>query len=180
MSAPAHRPTPHPLAEGWRVEIPMPVFPDGRQRGEPVGWLNLNKLTGGVRGAQQRWRVKKQWREAAYAAYRAHRLPRGLDRIYLQVEFRFPDKVRRDPANYELTIKPIIDALQPERCGVRYNPAKKRREPFVDKGWGVVPGDDPRYVVRGPELAIGEPLGRGNPIKGMVILHITPMGAPTS
>lgn len=177
MSAPARRPAPATIAEGWRIEIPMPDHgPDApaRLRGKPVGWLNLNKLTGGVRANQDRWWAKKAWRLAAYLAYQQARLPRGLPCVYIEVEFRFPDRTHRDPSNYELTVKPIIDALQPEKSGVRYNPAKKRRLPFVDKGWGVIPGDDPRYVVRGPELAIGEPLGRTNPVKGMVILHIKP------
>jgi hypothetical protein len=178
MTEPAGRRAPTVLAEGWRIEIPMPVHgPDApsRLRGKPVGWLSLNKLAGGVRAAQDRWWVKKAWRLAACLAYQRHRLPRGLPRIYIEVEFRFSDRTRRDPSNLELTVKPIVDALQPERSGIRYNPAKKRREPFVDKGWGVIPGDDPRYVVRGAEMEIGEPLGRTNPIKGMVILHIKPL-----
>ncbi len=155
----------------------MPLFTEGRNRGKPVGWLNLNDVGGGVRAAIGRDKQKKEWRLAAKLAYQHHRLPRGLERIFVTIEFRFPDKLHRDPSNYELTVKPCIDALQPEKSGIRYNPGLRRQAPFVEHGWGVVAGDDPRFVVRGPEMAVGEPLGRRNPIKGMVIVHIKPLPA---
>lgn len=173
MTAPAGRRAAAITASEWRVEIEMPVHVDGRDRGKPVGWLTLNKIQGGVWGAIGRWRAAKAWRIAAYDAYKRAKLPRGLRCVYVEVEFRFPDRTRRDLPNFELTVKPVIDALQPEKSGMRYNPHLKRKAPFVDKGWGVIPGDDRRYLIRGPELPPGEPLGRQNPIKGMIILHIT-------
>lgn len=178
-AVPAFRPAPSLLAEGWRVEIPMPVFPDGKDRGKPVGWLNLNAIGTGARGAIKINKAKKQWRIAAALAYKKHRVPQNLGAIYVLVGFRFSDRRHRDPSNYELTIKPVIDALQPQKSGIRYNPALKKQAPFVDHGWGVVPGDDPRFVTRGPELQVGDPLGTKNPVKGMVIVHIFPMPTTT-
>jgi len=82
---------------------------------------------------------------------------------------------RRDPSNYELTVKRCIDALQPMRSYVRKHSKTKKPELVIELGVGVVEGDDPRYVVRGPEMPVGLPLGTKNPVKGMVILHIYPL-----
>ena len=161
-----------PQGRSWRVEVPMPVHVDGRLAGKPVGWLNLNDLGVGSRAALARWKAKKAWRVAATDALRRARVPQGLARIGLTVEFRFRDRIRRDPGNYELTVKPVVDALQPQVTGMRRNPRTKVLAPFVDHGHGVIPGDDPRYLVRGEELAVGVPLGRKNPVQGMVVLHI--------
>ncbi len=178
MTSPDLHSPPIDTADSWRVEIPMPVHgPDAPAalRGEPAGWLSLNNLPVGTKSISRFWRAKKAWRLAARDAYRRHRVPQGLDRIYLVVEFRFPVRNKNlNPSNYEPTVKPIIDALQPEKTGMRRNPKTKKLAPFVDYGWGVVPDDAQRHVVRGPELLVGEPLGRTSPIKGMVIITITP------
>ncbi len=170
-------PAPHgPLiavADGWRVEIPMPT---GRG-GTPVGWLSLND-----RGHwSRRHKVTKACRAAARDASCANRLPRGLDHVHVQVEFRFPDRRRRDPSNFEGTAKPVIDALQPPKTTIIRDKASGRpkvRNGKIQKqeevGWGVVPGDDPRYITRGAEMPVGEPLGRTSPTTGMVIITITP------
>jgi hypothetical protein len=175
MTVPARRPAPAPVAEGWRVPIDMPVHDSGRNRGKPVGWLSLNNVAGGAAGAIARWRASKAWRAAAYNALTKAMVPVGLGRVYIEVELRFPDRLHRDPANFEPTVKPCIDSLQSMRRYVRKHPKTGRDELVIELGRGVVPGDDPRYVVRGPELPVGEPLGRANPIKGMVILHIRPL-----
>lgn len=146
----------------------------GRSAFKPVGWLSLNDRPGGRGAAIAAWRAKTAWRTAAYNALLRRRLPTGLARIYVQVEFRFPDRLHRDPSNFEPTVKPIIDALQTTR---QYHRKKRGGglELVVEPGIGMVLGDDPRYLVRGPELPVGEPLGRANPIKGVVILHIVPL-----
>jgi hypothetical protein len=174
MTNPAARRSPVALAEGWTVEIPMPVD----RKGHPVGWVSLN--------GREHWREKHRrtqaWRIAARDAYAAHRLRRGLDHVYIEIVFRFPDRRHRDPSNFEATAKPIIDALQPQKTSIIRDketgkPKLKkggRFETREDIGWGVVPGDDPRYITRGPEMPVGEPLGRDHPVKGMVIITIKP------
>lgn len=148
------------------------------RKGRPVGWLSLNN-----RGHwSRRHRVTKAWRTAACEAYKRHRLPRGLDHVYVEVEYRFPDRLTRDPSNFEGTAKPVIDALQPYKTTVVRD--KDTGKPKVkngkietkeEPGWGVVAGDDPRYVTRGPEMPVGEPLGRANPVKGLVIITVKPL-----
>lgn len=178
MTSPARRPVPAAIAEGWSVPIEMPHH-DGTvtrsKRWKPVGWLSLNNLPDTVTKRIYHNKAKQAWLLAAVAALRRARIPRDLGRVYVEIEFRFTEDHQQEPSNYELTVKPIIDAFKPERSGIRYNPGKRRREPFVDHGYGLVPDDKQRYVVRGPELPIGPYLGRKNPIKGMVILHIKPL-----
>jgi hypothetical protein len=112
---------------------------------------------------------------AAAAAYERAALPKGLGRIYVEVVFRFPDLIRRDPDNYSATVKPTIDALQPRKVRHVQNKKTGKLEIRVDAGWGVIPADDPRYVVRGPEQPVGEPLGRDNPCKGVITVRIVPL-----
>lgn len=151
---------------GWRVEVTMPVFGVG----VPVGWQSLNKLPTTVRD-KIRWdAARREWRQAAYAAIITAQVPRNLGRISATIELRFPDRTVRDPANFEPTIKPVIDAFGPQR--VRRSPQKKKDFGIVvELGRGVIPGDDPRYLTR-PNPIIGPPLGRQNPIKGVIIVHV--------
>jgi hypothetical protein len=153
----------------------MPVWESGKKAGEPVGWLSLNRLP------TTRWqkvafdKVRGLWRTGAYSALVVARVPRGLARAEVAVELRFTDRTVRDPSNYELTIKPVIDALGPQR--IYESKAKKKDHGIVvEHGRGVIPGDDPRYLVR-PNTTVGEPLGRTNPIKGIVTLTIRPLPA---
>lgn len=175
MTWPASRPEPRPDAEGWRVEIPMPCFHDGRQKGKPVDWLSLNKIPASRADAIKHWQAAKTWRLAARDAFRRHRIPKGLDLIYLTVEFRFATNRHRDPSNFELTVKHCIDALQPEKTGKRKSPRTGKTEPFVDYGWGVIPNDTPQHLIRGPEMPVGPVLPKGSTVKGLIIFHIVPM-----
>jgi hypothetical protein len=170
MIWPAHHGLPAPAQEGWTVEIQMPVFDSGRDLGNPVGWLNMNewRRTGGVRAAIKHWKVSQMWRRAAYQALIRHGVPAELGRVYVEVGFRFPDRRRRDLANYEPTVKACIDALQPTRTYVR------KGKLVVEPGVGVVRGDDRRYLIRGPEKDPGPPLGPTSKTKGVVILTIVP------
>lgn len=183
MSAPASRPEPATPSTGWRVEVVMPTFSEGRFAGWPVGWQSLNRLPTGVRCRKRKdggpasplgkieWdAARREWRQAAYAAVIAAGVPRHLGRIEVTVELRFPDASERDPGNFEPTIKPCIDALGPQRV---YRSAAKKKDYglVVELGRGIIETDAPRCLVR-PNAVIGEPLGRANPIKGMVILHV--------
>lgn len=158
------RPSPQVPAsgDGWTVVIDMPLF------GE---WLNLNTIHQMHWG--RRWSGQRAWRKAAYDALSRKRLPKGLGRVRVQVELRFTDRRVRDVSNFEPTLKPIIDALQPQKVTTSTD-KKGRKRTVVELGVGLIPGDDKRYLDR-PEAIIGEPLGRKNPVKGQVILHITPL-----
>lgn len=139
-------------------------------RGRPVGWASMNHRGHWSIG----YRAVAAWRADAYKAYERARLPKGLDHVYVEVELRFADRVHRDPANFEPTIKAVIDALQPTTSKI------SNGKLVVSLGWGVIPGDDPRYLTRGPEQPIGEPLGRKNPVQGLITITITPGHGPTA
>jgi hypothetical protein len=155
----------------WSVEIPLPIGAD---------WMNLNKPPR-HRGEQiRRNALKKNLRRLAFDALADAHVQQELGRVRVQVELRFVDRRTRDVSNFEPTIKPIIDALQPTRKYRREVTTKiggrtvKVPEIVTEWGWGVIAGDDRRYLDR-PEPIIGEPIGRGTGRKGVVILHITPL-----
>lgn len=169
MSAPLPRQPASPLIQGWRIEVPMP----GCKIGHPVGWLSQNRPATSAREGIRHSKVRKAWRLASFNA--CQRVPTGLGRIHVTVELRFPDKIRRDPPNFEPTIKPVIDALSPMSHYV-IQKGKRKGERVELVGRGVIPDDNPKFLARG-ETIIGEPLGRTNPIKGIVILHILPLSS---
>jgi hypothetical protein len=153
----------------WSVEIPLPIGAD---------WLSLNRPSRHKYEDIKRNALKKNLRRLAFDALAAARIPQELGRIQVLVELRFVDRRVRDVSNFEPTIKPIIDALQPTR---RYMRKTKKRvgnrqveveELVTEWGWGLIEGDDKRYLDR-PEAIIGEPIGRGTGRKGVVVLHIT-------
>lgn len=149
--------------DGWTVIVDMPA------RAE---WLNLNTVHNW--NWRRRWQSEVAWRKAAHDALKRKRLPKGLDRVRVDVELRFPDRRVRDASNYEPTLKKIIDALQPQTVTWTTDKKTGGKKPVVHLGVGLIPGDDKRYMDR-PEPTIGEPLGRNNPVKGQVILRITPL-----
>lgn len=153
----------------WRVEVPLPIGAD---------WISLNKPPRHLGEKVKRDQLKKNLRRLACDAIRAAGVPEGLGRIRVQVELCFVDARIRDASNFEPTVKPIIDAVQPTRHYKR-NVTKRsgnRKVPVEEKvtewGAGLVQGDDRRYLER-PEPIIGEPIGRGTGRKGIVVLHIT-------
>lgn len=167
----------------WRVEVPMPVFSKGKFEGWPVGWQSLNRLPSGVRSRGRRgdpppptlgkveWnQARKDWRLASYIALLAAKVPRGLGRIELGIEMRFPDRAQRDTGNFEPTLKPIIDALGNSRLYRSAN-VKEDHRMVYEPGRKIIADDTPNNLVR-PNATIGDPLGRNNPIKGIVILTI--------
>jgi hypothetical protein len=177
MTTTADRPAPAALTEqdGWtRVEIPMPVFDSGRRQWQPVGWLSLNKLP--KRAQDSIWwdKAKTLWRRAAYNAYLKARVPTGLNRIEVRVQFRFAEENGQEPSNYEPTIKPIIDALQKQKQ-YRQRTRSGAWRLVVELGVGVIPTDGRKHLRRGPEMPVGDLLGKDNRVPGMVIVYIRPI-----
>lgn len=181
MTAPAPI-APPPGVTGWKVVIPMPRFEDGRLRGELVGWLTTNNIASTVRtkidkdgkvqlGKIDQDKARRLWREAAWKQYALHRLPKGLGRIYVTLQYETTPASRlRDSPNMEVTAKPIIDALQPEKIVVVKKTSTQRHI-----GWGVVPDDRDEWVQRGPH----QPWLRTAPdhVGGRVHLNIIPFPA---
>jgi hypothetical protein len=135
------------------------------------GFLTIN-ATRRMHWSKER-RIARVWRAAAYnAACHAH-LPIGLRRIHVDVVLRFVDRKIRDEDNYTLTVKPIIDALGPHRTYV------SRGRLVAELGWGVVPGDDSRYLSR--SVIIGEPVAKSwRGPAGLVELTITDLSSGSS
>jgi hypothetical protein len=162
---------PVPEQEGWTVQIPLPWG---------TNWLNLNKAPSGEKERNTFNGWKRKFRRTAYEALQDAGVPQGLGRIRLQVTLHFPDRRVHDPSNVRPTVKPMIDALQPHREYTRrynrvvYGKRQQGVEKVIEWGWGVIPGDDPRYLVE-PEPLIGEPIGRDPTCKGVVVFHIVPL-----
>jgi hypothetical protein len=166
----------------------MPDFHKGKFRGHPVGWLSLNRLPSGVRtrplkdgrppsvlGKIEWGLAVEAWRLASFEAIVVAGVPRNLGRIELQIELRFPDLAERDTGNVEPTLKPIVDALGKGRV-YRSKAKKTDHGMVVEPGRGVIDTDGPRNLIR-PNITVGEPLGRTNPIKGIVVMTIRQLPA---
>lgn len=136
----------------WTLAIPAP---------EPMKSAN----------AREHWRAvsrsRRKWREAAYLRAAAAKLPRGLRRVCIDVELRFTSVRRRDAPNYHPTvIKPIVDALGPQRI------VRGKNGTRVELGWGLIPDDTAEYLdLTVPH--IGDPVPRGSYPHGLVVLTIT-------
>lgn len=113
----------------------------------PAPWLSLNEqLHWAKRGA-----YAKLWRNSTYIqALACKALPKGLDRVRVDVVLHFSTNRRRDPSNYEPTVKPCIDALGPPFLRVTKVSAK------AAPGYGLIPDDNPKHL-DGPYLSIGDP-----------------------
>jgi hypothetical protein len=159
-------------AAGWTIEIQMPV-----RAGRPVGWLTLNNIK--KMPWRRRYAIEQAWRKAAYDAFVQAGLPAGLGRIQLTIQFRFADLVQRDRDNQELTIKHLIDALKPLKKKVKTD-KRGRSKVSVEWGVGAVADDSPRYIQRTADLPHGTPLGRKNPVRGIVVFHIVQLPEATT
>jgi hypothetical protein len=150
---------------GWKVDIDMPL---GRNW-KPVGWLTTNNSR--TIHWSKHARIAAAWRRAAYNAYLSG-VPAGLGRVRFACQLVFTDRTRRDLANFEPTIKAIVDALQPQR---QYHRKKKdgSTELVIEVGVGAIPDDTAEFLERAPEMPVGEPLGRTSPVKGRVVVFIT-------
>jgi len=113
----------------------------------PCGWLNAND-----RGAWRQHNAKiRSWRESAKQCAQAAKLPK-LQRAHVVATFSFQTAQRRDIHNWGPTAKAIMDGL-------------------ID--YGLLPDDSTAYLT-GPDLRVGEKLGRKRyaPV-GEVVLTIT-------
>jgi hypothetical protein len=186
MTGAAHLTAPPPGVTGWVVSIDMPRFETGKRSGELTGWLDMNKPPDTTRKKIEHTEIRRLWRQAAKVAYARKRLPRRtLDRVFVLVQFQFRvGDGKHDQPNLEPTLKPIMDALQPERVVVirKKNPRTGRVEldTQVHLGWGVIPDDGDEHLVRGQQQPKLPPLDRNSPIGGRVVLHIIPFPHPTT
>lgn len=105
-------------------------------------WLNSNDRGMWAKHST----LTRQWRQmAGWAAVAARVEP--IERAYILAEFRFPDRRRRDPANWYPTVKACVDGL-------------------VDVG---VLADDSADRLIGPDLRLG-PVSRIG--LGALLLHL--------
>lgn len=102
--------------------------------------------------------VRKTWRQTTYQRAINARLPKGLARVRIDVEFRFAILRDRDESNLHETAKPCVDAL-----------TERKRGPRAGVGYGLIKDDSPRYV-DGPHVTIGEPFPYR---RGGVLGHVT-------
>lgn len=73
----------------------------------PAAWLNANK-----RYKRRPTADIREWRNAAKQHAAAGKLPRGLGRVSIAAELRFPaDGRHRDAHNYFATVKACVDGL---------------------------------------------------------------------
>ena len=103
--------------------------------------------------------VRRAWREATVQHAKAAKLPKGVAKIRVEIELRFPTGGRRDAPNYySYVTKPIIDALGPSRT---YTIRKGPRAGLVvhEPGYGMVCDDTAEYVDF-PTPTIGPVAGR--------------------
>lgn len=136
----------------WVVTVPTPGW-----------WLTANNVSPN-RYAQGR-RVKA-WREVAYAAAKACRphLPTGLDRVRVDVLYRWAKRPVLEVANLAPTLKAVIDgAIGPKRG--------------QSVGYGVVVDDSDRHLAYGSyafeRVAVSPARAALDPYAGEVVLTIT-------
>lgn len=123
------------MSRSWSVALPAGLT-----------LLNANRRMHWARRAE----LTRNIRAASFACVKSAKVPR-LRRAQIVVEFRPPDRRRRDVHNLYPSAKAAIDGL-------------------VDAG--VLPDDSDRYLV-GPDMRAGEvaPLAR-------LVLHITELEVP--
>lgn len=110
---------------------------------------------------------RRMLREVVHAEACRAGLPKGLAKVRVAIEVRYPDRIRRDASNlHDQVGKPAVDALGPDRTVKDHrSPTGWRREP----GYGLV-ADDHQDQVEGPLITIGQPVDRRRfPFGGLVI-----------
>lgn len=111
--------------------------------------LSLNQR-GASRGARfMHAKMVAQVREEVYKLAFAHRLPRGLSYITVQLHYRPRDRRRRDTDNLVATAKPIYDALTAGRpAGISRRRSKDGQVRVVPAqlGYGMVADDTPDFM----------------------------------
>jgi hypothetical protein len=166
-------------AADWVVEVRMPGVRVGRNPGSSVGWLCSNDDHPAGRNARwyyaRRLQIANAWRHATIQALTDAGVPTGLTcPVEVRVGFRFHTarSNRRDLPNLEPTLKSIIDALNPTKRQVQ------KGKLITIHGRGVIADDHQKYLLRGPEVLIGEPLGIDSHCGGMVILYLRRLTQP--
>lgn len=133
----------------------------------PDKWLSANDR----RHRYGQAAVVRTWRQAAFTYARKAQLPRGLARVRIDAVLHFPTRRGRDEANYQSTLKPIVDGLGPDRT--RITTAGKK---IFAPGWGLITDDTPEHL-DGPHLAISP-----HPVAapGYVVVTITDLSEVTT
>lgn len=139
----------------WTIVIPSPGW-----------WLTSNNV---LRNDFAQSRRIKAWRDTAFAAVAIvrPRIPKGLERVQVDICFRWAKKPVRELVNMANTVKPCVDgAIGPAQISRRTNAA----------GYGIVADDSDRRVVYGPqtsELIDVSPAQRAlDPYFGEVVLTV--------
>lgn len=161
--------TPRPGAEGWTVQIDMPVFPGGRNVGKPVSWITTNDRPASKNGGLAEAKRRKLWRQKAYATYLLAKLPKDIGRIHVTFQYGFVNGTHPDLTNLGPTEKPLIDALLPYRTEIR-----KGKE-VTHEGVGMIHNDKFPWVVHGPDQPLLPYLGHTSRIRGRVAITIIPL-----
>ncbi len=115
--------------------------------------------------------VNKTWREAMFVHAKAAKLPTGLGRVLINIELRFPTGGRRDSANYYTAMKPVVDALGPQRVQV-VKRGKRAGQTVVEVGDGLIVDDTPEFLA-GPFIRLGASGKRLGAPFGEVVVVIT-------
>jgi hypothetical protein len=114
-----------------------------------MDWISAN--TGRGHWAKKAGQVKA-WREMTLLQAHRQQFPKGLPFCHIEPTFVFKQNRRRDPGNFVLTTKAIIDAL----C----------TGPKPPHGWGAWVDDDPRYLREMMPLLMVSP---ESPADGVII-----------
>ncbi|HEX6681525.1 MAG TPA: hypothetical protein VF062_01935 [Candidatus Limnocylindrales bacterium] len=141
----------------WTLEIPS-----------PHKMLSAN----GNKPWQETSAAKREWRAAAHIWAQKARLPRGLDRVRVDIELHFTARrARRDAPNYHPYVcKPIVDALAASR---RVRDSRQPSGWRIEPGYGLIP-DDTEAHLDGPHPTIAdEPADRRKYPLGLAIVTIT-------
>jgi hypothetical protein len=114
--------------------------------------------------------ARRTWREVTFQHAKAAKLPKGLGRVRIDIEMRFPTAARRDESNYSaLVAKPIVDALSGERMYRKPSGVWVR-----EVGYGLIPDDNPKrhlHCRSCPHLLVSDQ--RGPRPYGEVVITIT-------
>ena len=115
----------------------------------PAPWITANWITKANRFARSA--AVKKWREAAYAAAVAAKLPTGLTVVTIDAQCWFPavgDLPVDDRENLRPTVKAATDGLGRETRRT----VKGRLH--IAKGYGLIPDDDDKHLARSQHLTI--------------------------
>lgn len=113
----------------------------------PCKHININDSHGRAWAGTSK--LRKEWRKAAYKAAAAAQLPKGLDRVRIDIVLHFTRGGHRDALNYADTAKPVIDAFGPP---FRQAPTEKRPNGTNAPGWLLIPDDTPEHLEASPIL----------------------------